>query len=273
MKTRTITLSVAAERDTLFAFLQHIENLPAWAPETFRELRREGGHWKARTPVGEMHVALMADARTGVIDLLIGEHPDEMTLWPMRVTCRSHGAALTATIFQAADEPEELFDCVCRAWMADMRSLSAKFGGNNLDVLPSEGVAFYPGIVTADFYGTWDFYSTHLGFRTVAECSYYVQLAHPSGAQISILRHELDGQAPELISATDGRGFWLNLDVADTDAEHARLSQAGLEIVAPPEDKPWGDRMFVIRDPNGVLIALSHRVASPAIETMPLAVN
>ncbi|HEY0944301.1 MAG TPA: VOC family protein [Opitutaceae bacterium] len=120
------------------------------------------------------------------------------------------------------------------------------------------GRAFYPGIVTARFYETWDFYTTHLGFRTMLESDYYVQLVHASGAQLGILRQELDGSPAELVSPTDGRGFWLGIDVADADAECARLRAAGVEIVHPPEDKPWGERHCVVRDPNGVLILIGH---------------
>lgn len=273
MKTRTVTITVSAERDQVFAFLSRIENLSVWATETFLAIRREGAHWKARTPVGEMYIALAADVGTGVIDLLLGEHPDEMTPWPLRVMCRPHGTVITSTVFQAPGEPDEWFEYVYRGWLSDLRGLPSRFGGGEVQGAPGEGAPFYPGIVTADFYGTWDFYCTHLGFRTVTECDHYVQLAHPSGAQIALLRHELDGPSPELISATDGRGFWLNLDVADADAEYARLQAAGVEIVQPPTNKPWNERMFVIRDPNGVLVALAHQLPSPATEARPLAAN
>ena len=118
-----------------------------------------------------------------------------------------------------------------------------------------------------------DFYTTHLGFRTVTECGIYVQLAHPTGAQIAVLRHEVDGPVRELVSATDGRGVWLNLDVVDADAEHRRLTQAGVEIASPLEDTSWGDRQFIVRDPNGVLISIAHRCEIRGTETRPLAAN
>jgi catechol 2,3-dioxygenase-like lactoylglutathione lyase family enzyme len=119
---------------------------------------------------------------------------------------------------------------------------------------------FHPNLVTARFNETWDFYTEHLGFRTVAEWDIYVHLEHPNGAQLGVLKEEVDGELPELVPATDGRGFWLSLDVADADAEYERLMKAGVTIVAPPQDKPWGERLFVVRDPNGVLIFVAHRV-------------
>ncbi len=118
--------------------------------------------------------------------------------------------------------------------------------------------SFYPGIVTARFYESWDFYTTHLGFRTVQENDAYVHLQHPTGCQLALLRHETAGDVPELVSATDGRGFWLGLKVDDADEMYARLAAAGVPVVSPPENKPWGERHFVVRDPNGVTIYVAH---------------
>jgi uncharacterized glyoxalase superfamily protein PhnB len=271
MKTRTITLTVSADPDAVFAFLSRLENLPLWATATCRDFRRDDGVWKARLPGGEAYVALLADAGTGVIDLLTGDRPDEMALRPLRVIGRPHGSGVIGTLFQLADEPDEVYELNYRAFLADLRGLAARFGGGEVQAPTREGVPFYPGLVTANLYETWDFYTTHLGFRTIAEDDTFVQLAHPTGAQLAILRHELDGPASELVSATDGRGYWLNIDVADADAEHARLCAAGVAIVAPPTDKPWGERMFVVRDPNGVLIALAHWTGARADATASVA--
>jgi catechol 2,3-dioxygenase-like lactoylglutathione lyase family enzyme len=123
--------------------------------------------------------------------------------------------------------------------------------------------AFYPGIVSHRFYESWDFYTEKLGFRTVCEWNVYVHLRHPCGAQLGILKEETDGQPAELITRSDGRGMWLNLDVADADAEHDRLRNDGVEIALPLEDKPWGDRQFAVRDPNGLLVFIAHRVHQP----------
>jgi catechol 2,3-dioxygenase-like lactoylglutathione lyase family enzyme len=123
--------------------------------------------------------------------------------------------------------------------------------------------SFYPGLVTARFYESWDFYTTHLGFRTVEENDAYVHLQHPTGCQLALLRHETAADVPELVSATDGRGFWLGLKVANADEMHARLVAAGVPIVYAPENKPWGERHFVVRDPNGVLIYVAHPLNGP----------
>jgi catechol 2,3-dioxygenase-like lactoylglutathione lyase family enzyme len=273
MKNRTLSVSVSADRDTVFAFLAKVENLPVWAPAFAAGWRKEGEHWRGISVAGDLYFSAVADERTGVIDILFGTQPDEMTLMPLRVVRQSHGSTVLGTVFHPADWAEELFEQHYGIMLVAFRGLAERFEGGAVLAAPGEGNPFYPGIVTARLYESWDFYTAKLGFRTLRECDHYVQLVHPCGAQVSLLRHELDGPASELVSATDGRGFWLNLDVADADAEFARLTSEAVNIVAPPEDKPWGDRQFVIKDPNGVLIAIAHRNEVLGRESRPLAAN
>jgi catechol 2,3-dioxygenase-like lactoylglutathione lyase family enzyme len=122
--------------------------------------------------------------------------------------------------------------------------------------LASRVIGFSPGLVTAKFYETWDFYTEKLGFRTISEADDCVRLAHGSGAQLAILRHETDEQHPELVSPTDGHGFWLQLEVADVDGLYQRLSATGVPTVRQLEAAPGGSRSFAMRDPNGVLIRI-----------------
>jgi uncharacterized glyoxalase superfamily protein PhnB len=42
----------------------------------------------------------------------------------------------------------------------------------------------------------------------------------------------------------------------DLDAAYKRALDAGAVAVAPPEDKPWGQRIAYVRDINGVLVEL-----------------
>jgi uncharacterized glyoxalase superfamily protein PhnB len=113
-------------------------------------------------------------------------------------------------------------------------------------------------LVTARFFETWDFYTEHLDFRTMEESDAYVQLMHRSGARLGILRHETDERHPELVSATDGRGLWLNLVVTEVDAFFQRLEAAGAPLVQPLETGARGSRSFMVRDPNGVLIRVEQ---------------
>jgi predicted enzyme related to lactoylglutathione lyase len=120
---------------------------------------------------------------------------------------------------------------------------------------------FYFGLVTAKFYETWDFYTEQLGFRTLDESDDRVRLIHASGAQLGILRHETDEQHSELVSATDGRGVWLSLEVTDIGELYEKLSHADVPIMQPLDRGPRNSESFVIRDPNGVLIFVTSASA------------
>jgi uncharacterized glyoxalase superfamily protein PhnB len=122
-----------------------------------------------------------------------------------------------------------------------------------------ESLAWVPGMVSGRFFETWDFYTTCLGFRTLAESNTYVHLRHPSGAQLAVLREETEGAPAELVSATRGRGFWLFLEVDDAATLHQALHEGGVVAAVPLRDTAWGDRQFAVRDPNGVLIYIVQR--------------
>jgi lactoylglutathione lyase len=47
--------------------------------------------------------------------------------------------------------------------------------------------------------------------------------------------------------------------VADPDAEHDRLHDAGVAILAPPIYRPWGERTLHVSDPDGNVIELTRR--------------
>lgn len=49
-------------------------------------------------------------------------------------------------------------------------------------------------------------------------------------------------------------GLLINFEVKDVDAVHERVAAAGLPILRSLRDEPFGQRHFITRDPNGVLI-------------------
>ena len=63
--------------------------------------------------------------------------------------------------------------------------------------------------------------------------------------------------------ASESMGLWLQ--VRDVDAIRHVLEEAGVDIIEPPTEKPWGLREMQIRDPDGLSIVI---VEVP--ETLPL---
>ena len=63
---------------------------------------------------------------------------------------------------------------------------------------------------------------------------------------------EITGRAPPV--DVDKLSLWLQ--VPDLDEVHAHLAAAGIDIVDPPERKPWGLDEMWIRDPDGLTIVV-----------------
>ena len=61
------------------------------------------------------------------------------------------------------------------------------------------------------------------------------------------------------LDAQGGRGdsgAWMSVFVDDVDAAYDACSSAGIDIVSPPEDKPWGVREMHVRHPDGHVLRL-----------------
>ena len=93
-----------------------------------------------------------------------------------------------------------------------------------------------------------DFYMKHFGFELAFESNWYIELVTPkrdAGISFTLPERE-EGEF------FNGRGCILSLEVDDVDAEYKRLQKEGLLIYQEIQEKPWGERSFVIDDPNGV---------------------
>jgi hypothetical protein len=111
VRSATVTTVLDAPIDRVFRYMSDVENLPEWATEFARELRREGGDYKVRNGLGEFFFRIRADPATGVIDMFAGPTKDAMAVFPTRAVALPDGrTAYTFTMFQGAEMPDELFD-------------------------------------------------------------------------------------------------------------------------------------------------------------------
>ncbi|UUX50971.1 VOC family protein [Nisaea acidiphila] len=113
---------------------------------------------------------------------------------------------------------------------------------------------FYPVILTGEVAETAHFYREHFRFGTAFESDWYVHLQSAEDESVNIAI--LSGEHETVPESGRGRtaGLILNFEVEDVDAEYARAEAAGLPILLPLRDEPFGQRHFITRDPNGVLI-------------------
>jgi hypothetical protein len=132
VRTATVTGVFDAPKDVVFSYLADVENLPDWATEFARELRREGPVYKVVNGLGEFVFEIRADERTGVIDMLAGPTTDEMALFPTRAVALADGrTAYTFTMFQGPGMPDELFEAQHRSLRREFDNLERIFAGRS----------------------------------------------------------------------------------------------------------------------------------------------
>jgi uncharacterized glyoxalase superfamily protein PhnB len=105
----------------------------------------------------------------------------------------------------------------------------------------------YALVTVESFAGIKDFYCGHFGFSVSMEAPGYLHFTSSGGAELAFMTQ--DACAPAVFG---GKGLTVCLEVADVDAEAARLAKEKVPVVVPLQDNPWGDRSVVLRDPVGV---------------------
>ena len=128
MRSETVTIVLPARREAVFAYMANIENLPKWATEFARELKRENGDYKVVNNLGEFYFEIHADEDTGVIDMLAGPSKDELAIFPTRaVELPGGGTAYTFTMFQGPGMPDELFESQYESLRREFDNIRAVF--------------------------------------------------------------------------------------------------------------------------------------------------
>jgi hypothetical protein len=129
MRSETVTTVLQAPPEEAFAYLAAIENLPDWATEFARELKREGSDYKVVNGLGEFFFEIEADPERGVIDMFAGPTKDAMARFPTRVVPLPDGrSAYSFTMFQAPDMPDELFESQYESLKREFRNIEARLG-------------------------------------------------------------------------------------------------------------------------------------------------
>ena len=128
MRSKTVTTVLPAPQREVFEYMSKIENLPEWATEFARELRRDADGYTVVNNLGEFRFEIRADERTGVIDMFAGPTTDEMAVFPTRAVGLPDGqTAYTFTMFQGPGMPDELFESQYESLRREFENIAAQF--------------------------------------------------------------------------------------------------------------------------------------------------
>lgn len=101
---------------------------------------------------------------------------------------------------------------------------------------------------------TAKFYIDNFRFSPAFESDWYVHLQSIEDEAVNIA--VLDGSHETIPESGRGQvsGLLINFEIEDVDSEYERAKASGLPILLELRDEPFGQRHFITRDPNGVLI-------------------
>lgn len=128
MRNATVTAVLDAPKREVFDYIADIHNLPEWATEFARELRRDGEDYKVVNGLGEFYFAIDADPSSGVIDMYAGSSKDAMAVFPTRTVSLPDGrTAFSFTMFQSPDMPDELFESQYESLKREFANIERRF--------------------------------------------------------------------------------------------------------------------------------------------------
>jgi len=128
MRTATVTTVLDASQEAVFDYMAEIGNLPTWATEFARELKRDADGYSVVNRLGEFRFEIRADRDTGVVDMFAGPDRHRMAVFPTRAVALADGrTAYSFTMFQAPDMPDELFDAQYASLQREFANIEAVF--------------------------------------------------------------------------------------------------------------------------------------------------
>ncbi|WP_030693413.1 VOC family protein [Streptomyces globisporus] len=111
-------------------------------------------------------------------------------------------------------------------------------------------------LTIADVDASRAFLCTHLGYEVAMADDGFVSLTRADAAVDVVLLRRGTDVLPAEQRDQRAAGLILALTVTDIAAEEARLRAAGAPITMPLREEPWGERLFQMTDPNGVVVQL-----------------
>jgi uncharacterized glyoxalase superfamily protein PhnB len=101
-----------------------------------------------------------------------------------------------------------------------------------------------------------DFLIQHFGFKEKIAADGFASLIHEtSGINVIYMQAGIE-VLPEFLRHVTVAGTILAFVTTNLEAEEERLRLEGVPISMPLQTEEWGEKLFMVTDPNGVVIEL-----------------
>jgi predicted enzyme related to lactoylglutathione lyase len=105
-----------------------------------------------------------------------------------------------------------------------------------------------------DVTASQEFFTAHLGYSLQQAADGFASMTRPDAFDIVLLTLGIEVLPPEQRDQ-HASGVILAFTLAGgLEEQEQRLRDAGVEITMPLRQEPWGERLFQVTDPNGVIV-------------------
>jgi catechol 2,3-dioxygenase-like lactoylglutathione lyase family enzyme len=111
-------------------------------------------------------------------------------------------------------------------------------------------------LTVADFDASVEFFTEHFGYRVQMSADGFASLGRDDAATNIVLLRKGLAVMPASDRDRVADGVIIALVVDDLEGELTRLEREGVTITLPLRTEEWGERLFQVKDPNGVTVEL-----------------
>ena len=120
--------------------------------------------------------------------------------------------------------------------------------------------SLFPAICSNAIEESKEFYVSLLGFKPVFAIDWYVQLQSPTDKNLQLAFVQQNHASVPAGFQQSPRGVIVTVEMDDVDAVYKRARSLGHKMVLELRDEDWGQRHFMVRDPNGLLLDLVQMI-------------
>ena len=109
-------------------------------------------------------------------------------------------------------------------------------------------------ICSDNLQGSKDFYTQLLGLQVKYDSDWYIQLCSPENPEIEYGLIQKDHSLVPEAYHRSPTGMYMTFVVDDVDQIYEKALALNIPIIQTPRNEFYGQRRFLVKDPNGCLI-------------------
>jgi len=127
--------------------------------------------------------------------------------------------------------------------------------------------AFATCLNVKDVCASSEFMKKHFGFAEELSAEGFISLTHPKTGQRLIYHATGLDILPDYIKYENQKGVILTFVISNIEVVAGMLKDRGIIFTTPLRTEAWGEKLFLFKDPNGVVIEIAEWDRQEDIQT------